>query len=78
LFELIWFHQREDKPRWWAMFDRAGRETDELIEDLDSLGGLIASGPARREKRSLVRTYRCPEQETKLRQGDNVSAKGTR
>ena len=52
LFELMWFHEREDKPRWWAMFDRASRESDELIDDLDSLGGLVASGPARPEKRS--------------------------
>ena len=43
LFELMWFHEREDKPRWWAMFDRASRESDELIDDLDSLGGLVAS-----------------------------------
>ena len=50
LFELMWFHEREDKPRWWAMFDRASRETDELIEDLDSLGGLVAWAPARRRE----------------------------
>jgi predicted RecB family nuclease len=36
LFELAWFHQREDKPQWWAMFDRAERETGELIDDPDS------------------------------------------
>ena len=76
LFELMWFHEREDKPRWWAMFDRASRESDELIDDLDSLGGLVASGPARPEKRSLVRTYRYPEQETKLRKGIKVIARG--
>ena len=31
------------------MFDRASRETEELIDDLDSLGGLVAQGasPAR-------------------------------
>ena len=78
LFELMWFHAREDKPRWWAMFDRAGRETEELIDDLDSLGGLVAVGPARAEKRSLARTYRYPEQETKLREGDEVKARGGR
>jgi hypothetical protein len=76
LFELMWFHEREDKPRWWAMFDRASRESEELIDDLDSLGGLVASGPARPEKFSLARTYRYPEQETKLREGDKVKAKG--
>ena len=58
------------------MFDRAGRESDELIDDLDSLGGLVALGPARAEKRSLARTYRYPEQETKLRKGSKVKARG--
>ena len=68
LFELAWFHEREDKPKWWAMFDRAERDTEELIDDPDSLGGLVAIGVARPEKKSQVRTYRYPQQETKLRE----------
>jgi uncharacterized protein len=75
LFELAWYHQREDKPQWWAMFDRAERDTEELIEDADSLGGLEAVGEARPMDRSLVRTYRYPEQETKLREDANVKMK---
>src|SRR5262249_60888576 len=58
-----------------AMFERASRECEELIDDLDSLGGLVALGSARPEKRSQVRTYRYPEQETKLREGDDVKAR---
>jgi uncharacterized protein len=75
LFELAWYHQREDKPQWWAMFDRAERDTEELIEDPDSLGGLVAVGGAFPEKKSLARTYRYPEQETKLREDANVRVK---
>jgi uncharacterized protein len=75
LFELAWYHQREDKPKWWAMFDRAERDTEELIEDADSLGGLEAIGEAVPEKKSLVRTYRYPEQETKLQEDANVRMK---
>jgi uncharacterized protein len=75
LFELAWYHQREDKPQWWAMFNRAERDTEELIEDPDSLGGLVAIGKARPEKQSLLRTYRYPEQETKLREDANVRVK---
>jgi predicted RecB family nuclease len=75
LFELAWYHQREDKPQWWAMFDRAERDTEELIEDADSLGGLEAIGEAEPEKKSLVRTYRYPEQETKLREDANARMK---
>ena len=75
LFELAWFHEREDKPKWWAMFDRAERDTEELIDDPDSLGGLVAIGVARPEKKSLVRTYRYPQQETKLRETSKVRMK---
>jgi RNase_H superfamily len=75
LFELAWFHEREDKPKWWAMFDRAERDTEELIDDPDSLGGLVAIGIARPEKKSQVRTYRYPRQETKLRETSKVRMK---
>jgi hypothetical protein len=75
LFELAWFHEREDKPKWWAMFDRAERDTEELIDDPDSLGGLVAIGVARPEKKSQVRTYRYPRQETKLRETSKVRMK---
>jgi uncharacterized protein len=75
LFELAWYHQREDKPQWWAMFDHAERDTGELIEDPDSLGGLEATGEAWPVDRSMARTYRYPEQETKLREDANVRMK---
>lgn len=75
LFELMSFHRREDKPQWWAVFDHAEWETAELIDDLDSLGGLVAHGPVWPEKQSLARTYRFPEQETKLRDGATPKAK---
>jgi uncharacterized protein len=57
------------------MFDRAERDTEELIEDADRLGGLEAIGEAVPEKKSLVRTYRYPEQETKLQEDANVRMK---
>ncbi len=75
LLELTSFHHREDKPQWWAVFDHAEWETDELIDDLDSLGGLEAVGSARPEKQSQMRAYRFPQQETKLREGSIVRAK---
>jgi predicted RecB family nuclease len=69
LFNLGLFHKREAKPAWWAIFDSLGREEDELIDDLDALGGLEAMGPPEPIKRSMARTYRFPPQETKLRGG---------
>ena len=75
VFELTGFHRREDKPAWWAMFDRADRESEDLVDDLECLAGLDAAGPARRDKRSQERTYRYPEQETKLRAGSQAKAR---
>ena len=69
LFDLGMFHGREAKPAWWAVFDSLGKDEDELIDDLDALAGLQAIGPVEPIKRSLQRTYRFPEQETKLRTG---------
>lgn len=69
--ELLWFHQRSQKPQWWAMFDRQTWSDDELIEDLDGLGGLVleAQDVLPKPARSTVATYRFPPQETKLRVG---------
>lgn len=69
LFNLGLFHQREVKPAQWAVFDSVGKEEDDLIDDLDALGGLESLGPAVPIKRSMARTYRFPPQETKLRSG---------
>ncbi|TXL71838.1 TM0106 family RecB-like putative nuclease [Vineibacter terrae] len=78
LFELTAFHRREDKPAWWAMFDRAERESEELTDDLDSLGGLEAAGASWPVAHSQVRRYRFPEQETKVTAGDTVRVRSER
>lgn len=67
LFDLSCYHAREKRPAWWSIFDRAGRETDELVDDLDCLAGLQATDEPRRVARSWERSYRYPDQETKLR-----------
>ncbi|TAZ88216.1 TM0106 family RecB-like putative nuclease [Rhizobium ruizarguesonis] len=69
LFNLGLFHKREAKPAWWSIFDSLGKEEDDLIDDLDALGGLVATGPAEPVKQSVQRSYRFPPQETKLRGG---------
>jgi predicted RecB family nuclease len=73
LFNLGVFHKREAKPAQWAVFDSAGKDEDDLIDDLDALAGLEATGPAEQVKRSMARTYRFPQQETKLRGGRNAT-----
>lgn len=76
LSHLLEFHHREDKPVWWAMFDRAAMTEAELIEDLNCLGGLqrIEDKPEA-IKRSLGFWYAFdPGQDTKLREGSTVFA----
>ena len=70
LFNLGLFQKREAKPAQWAVFDSVGKDEDDLIDDLDALAGLEATGAAERVKRSMGHTYRFPPQETKLRRKD--------
>ena len=70
--ELLWFHQRSQKPGWWALFERQGWLEDELIDDAESLGGVqldpdVAPVPV---KKSTDTTYKFPPQDTKLKDGD--------
>ena len=73
LFNLGVFHSREVKPAQWAVFDSAAKDEDDLLDDLDALGGLEAAGPVEPVKRSFARSYTFPEQETKLRGGKRAT-----
>jgi predicted RecB family nuclease len=70
--ELLWFHQRSQKPGWWAVFERQAWSEDELIDDAESLGGLQLdpSTPPVQVKKSFDTSYRFPPQDTKLKIGD--------
>ena len=69
LFDLVHFHDRERKPTWWSIFDKIGKEAEDLIEDLECLGGLVARSRSVDAGRFWERTYEFPEQETKLQAG---------
>ncbi|MFZ0508514.1 MAG: TM0106 family RecB-like putative nuclease [Methylocella sp.] len=70
--ELLWFHQRSQKPRWWALFERQAWSEDELVDDAESLGGLQLDTrtPTVQVKKSLDTAYVFPPQDTKLKVGD--------
>lgn len=70
--ELLWFHQRSQKPGWWALFERQAWSEDELEEDAESLGGLVLdrNTPPVPVKRSVDTTYIFTPQDTKLKVGD--------
>lgn len=69
--ELLWFHQRSQKPGWWALFERQSWSDDELIDDAESIGGITRNSAVQPTpfKRSLDTTYRFPPQDTKLKVG---------
>lgn len=76
LLDLSQFHKREDKPAYWAIFDRLAQESEELLDDLECIQGLVAvDEPVQVTRQSFERTYRFPEQETKLRAGKSPCVK---
>jgi len=68
---LLAYHRREDKPVYWALFDRYERDSDFIDDDAEALGGLelaaeIEPYKLRPSDRNLVYTYRFPAQQHKL------------
>lgn len=72
LAELLWFHQRAQKPGWWAVFERQQWTDEELVNDAECLGGLARDTTVhqRQVKQSFDTTYRFTPQDTKLKVGD--------
>ncbi len=68
LGQMVEFHRREAKPVWWAMFDRHAMTEEELVQDMNCLGGLRRlSQPPEPIKRSHGFWYSYdPDQDTKL------------
>jgi predicted RecB family nuclease len=68
---LLEFHRREDKPSYWAMFNRQELKEDKLVEDAECIGGLRRdpSAPPYSVKRSQVHTFLFPPQDFKMRVG---------
>ena len=81
LAQLLYYHQREERPAWWAYFDRCENMSDEeLLDDSEALAGLELdeSIPPQQDKKSLVYTYRFPPQEHKFDPGDDAWDRGER
>jgi uncharacterized protein len=77
--QLLEFHRREDKPAYWAMFNRQELPEEELIEDGECIGGLRRDPqtPPYAVKQSLVHTFRFPPQDFKMRVGDRPKRAAT-
>jgi len=74
-YQLLDFHRRAAKPEWWAMFSRMELTDEELLDDGECLGALVAdpANPPVKVGRSIQYTYLFPEQNTKLRTGVSAS-----
>ena len=77
--QLLEFHRREAKPQWWAMFERRDCSEEELIDDVECLGGLRLDRSVApfADDLSTVFTYRFPPQDCKLAAGDTCLVSDT-
>lgn len=60
---LLEWHRREDKPRWWRWFHLLRLGDDELLRERDALSGLSFDGVVGMEKKSELVRLRFPPQE---------------
>jgi predicted RecB family nuclease len=75
LADLLEYHHREEKPQWWAYFDRMAKSVEELRdEDPEAIGDLTLATDLdkRDEKRSWIYPLRFAAQQHKLSPGDVV------
>ncbi len=76
LAHVLAYHRREDKPVWWALFDRYEQAAEKTFvdDDTEALGGLTPAPefapeePKRRNARPTY-TYRFPVQQHKVGAG---------
>lgn len=73
LAHLLEFHNREAKPQWWSIFERQNKFEDELIDDIECLGGLQQISASELENLSRIYTYSFPPQEYKLKVSSQVN-----
>ncbi len=76
LAQLVGWHRREAKPKWWAWYDRLAKSDEELVLDHEAIGDLtyvgeVTSGDDVSAARSRVFRYGFdPMQEHKITPGD--------
>jgi predicted RecB family nuclease len=73
MFHLLGFHRRTEKPVWWALFARQQATDEELLEDIDVIACMSESKEPVPSGDGWDCCYDYPEQEFKLKTGDNCS-----
>ncbi len=71
LADIIDFHRREEKTKWWRLFDLAESTEDELYDDMDCIAKVKIVGNSSPFKRSYLQEYYFnPKQECKISNGN--------
>ena len=69
--EILEYHRREARPAWWWFFERCEKMTDEeLLDDAESIAGLLPTGDVEQDKSSRIHSFRFPPQQYKLGKDD--------
>ncbi|HKR61763.1 MAG TPA: TM0106 family RecB-like putative nuclease [Pyrinomonadaceae bacterium] len=66
LANLLEWHRREDKSKYWEYFTRCDYSDEEFITDRATLGGLVYVDEVEKVKKSTVHRYRFPLQDTTI------------
>ncbi len=66
LADLLQWHRREDKSKYWEYFNRCDYLDEEFITDRATLGGLVYFGEVEKVKKSIIHRYRFPLQDTTI------------
>jgi uncharacterized protein len=70
--DLIQWHRREARPKWWDFFRLGGLDDDELIDDPTALGPLSAPQLVGQEKQSRLWRYTFEPQDTRVVVGKQI------
>lgn len=71
LAQLLGWHRREERPEWWAWYDRLERSDEELVGDRECIGCITFVEVVEELGRSVVERYAFdPAQEHKARVGE--------
>ena len=71
LVDLVGFHRREDKSKYWAKFDRFEKTASELIDDPECIADAIfIESQEIEESGNTLFVYQFNEQNFKLKEGD--------
>ncbi len=77
--ELLEYHRREARPAWWWFFERCEQMSDdELLDDGESIGGLVPVGAPVADKQVADPYADFPTQQYKLAPGDTPTDPATR